>query len=215
MLKKPHSHTTLTRQFKSSIGESSNAQLWATPNEQYQTRSKKNWAMPVSSTTVSRGWGYLGAEGECCRQSGKQNSFLSVSVSRSSLVIFRQADKQICQSESPALWRISPGHMSSTHGPVRWRWRCWCGLKICPWVSQCLCVSICKWEDGMVPEGCQHVPTSSGQGDKPARPYWSLQANRGVRDGFYSSNTTSLRLVKGVCACVCMHGWWGVNKFPT
>lgn len=110
--------------------------------------------MPVSSATVSRGWGDLRAEGEGCSQSGKQNSFLSVSVSRSRLVIFRQADKQkMCQSERPALWRISPGHMSSTHGPVRWRWQCWwcwCGLKICPWVSQCLCVSICKWEDGMV-----------------------------------------------------------------
>lgn len=102
------------------------------------------------SATASRGWGELRAEGERCSQSGKQNSFISVSVSRSRLVIFRQADKQkICESESPPLWRISTGHMSSPHGPARW------------WLSENLheCLSVCGsiserrewWGSGRLP----------------------------------------------------------------
>lgn len=164
--------------------------------------------MPVSSATASRSRGDLRAEGECCSQSGKQNSFLSVSVSRSRLVIFRQADKQkICQSESPALWRISPGHMSSTHGPVRWRWRywwCWCGLKICPWVSQCLCVSICKWENGMVRLRKAANMRRPPRGRVISQP-GHTEARRRIKEwemDFYSSKTTSLRMVKGACACV-------------
>lgn len=168
--------------------------------------------MPVSSATVSRGWGDLRAEGECCSQSGKQNSFLSVSVSRSRLVIFRQADKQkMCQCERPALWRISPGHMSSTHRPVRWRWQCWwcwCGLKICPWVPQCLCVSICKWEDGMVRLRKAANMCRPPRGRVRSQP-GHTEARRRIKE-WEMDFTLPRPPVWGwwrVCVCVCMCAW--------
>lgn len=94
-------------------------------------------------------------QGEGCNQkSGKQNCF-SVFVSCSRLVIFRQADKhKICQSESPASWRISPSHMSPIHGPAPSRMGGGAGCKpVHQFVSQCLRVSICKYESGMVSVG--------------------------------------------------------------
>ena len=74
--------------------------------------------MPREKATVARSWEELGAGRLLQSEGRKQNSF-PVFVSRSRLVICRQADRhKICRSESPASWRISPSHMSPIHGPA-------------------------------------------------------------------------------------------------
>lgn len=74
--------------------------------------------MPREKATVARSWEELGAGRLLQSEGWKQNSF-PVFVSRSRLIICRQADRhKICRSESPASWRISPSHMSPIHGPA-------------------------------------------------------------------------------------------------
>lgn len=103
-------------------------------------------------------------------------------------------------------------HFTPPHVPHPWastqQGGGWCGLEASPWVCvfQCLCVSICKYKDGMVsvtePANVR-LPPRSGGISEPGH----TKARRRVREK--EMDFAVWRPPPRVCWSVCAEGWHG------
>ena len=166
--------------------------------------------MPREKATVARSWEELGAGRLLQSEGRKQNSF-PVFVSRSRLVICRQADRhKICRSESPASWRISPSHMSPIHGPAPSRMGGGAGGGCKP-VHKFVCCGVCVspyastrmggWAAGRLPM-CPYLLRAGWRASQtiltPAGERERGRERERARGGACSLKTTNLSLVMGV-----------------